>query len=273
MDRRLFLGALALGAVGALGGGALVGDGFYQPPPVHPRQFGAPRRIARPAPGGFGLPPHFFAPHLEKRRLPGGTLTELPGDGNLFALTVDDGASSEVVAAYVNFAQRSGLRFTFFVTGSFPSWAENAELLRPLVHTGQIQLGNHTFSHPDLTSSSNAKIEDELLRTDEFIRTTFGVDAMPYYRPPFGYYDERVVSVAASVGYTQPVMWHGSFSDSGDINDEKFLDFARRWLLAQHIVIGHANVPTVTRHFDDIAQLLRERGLQPVTLDDVFLRP
>lgn len=276
MDRRLFLGALALSTVAAVTGGALVGDDFYTPKapvPKGPRVEGIPRPFPRPMPTPVALPPHFLPPTLTRIPCPGGTIFDLPGDGNLLALTVDDGSSTEVVNLYAKFAERSGLRLTFFLNGSRPAWTDNAAVLRPLVESGQIQLGNHTWSHADLTSLSNSEIENELMVNDDFIRTTYGVEARPYFRPPFGYHDERVDAVARGVGYHTPVMWYGSLSDSGEINDQQLLGFAQQWLLPQHVVIGHANFLTVTRLFDQIAGIIHDRGLQPITLDDLFLRP
>ena len=37
----------------------------------------------------------------------------------------------------------------------------NPELLRPLVESGQIQLANHTWSHPDLTRLAPSRIADD----------------------------------------------------------------------------------------------------------------
>ena len=48
---------------------------------------------------------------------------------------------------------------------------------------------------------------------------------------------------------------------------------ARQWLLAQHVVIGHANHPTVTHLYGQIVELLQDRSLQTATLDDVFYGP
>lgn len=274
VDRRVFLGVFALAALAAFGSGAIVGAVSAPPPePDFPRTLGIPRRVPRPLPAAFPMPKRFVPPQLARISLPGGTLYDLPGDGNLLALTVDDGASSEVVAAYTRWLADSGMRLTFFLNGSRPAWTENAEALRPLVASGQVQLANHTWSHLDLTSCSDAQVEDELLQNEAFIRETYGVEAGPYYRPPFGYIDERVATVASGVGYRQPVMWYGSLADSGELSDAQLMEFANRWLLAQHIVIGHANFMTVTRHFADLADLIRARGLIPVTLDDVFLRP
>ncbi len=274
MDRRRFLTRLGFSVLAAgLGAGAVVaGDlvGSRPAPVIPPRGLGAPRSHPRPLPTPMQLPPYFPVPQLTKVKVPGGTITRLPGDGNLLALTVDDGGSSEVVGAYAEFARTTGMRFTFFVTAKYPSWTDNAAAIRPLVENGQIQLGNHTWSHPDLTKLSDGAIQDELGRTGDFIQSTFGTDARPYFRPPYGFHDGRVDAAARAIGYSTPVLWYGSLSDSGLNTDDQEMQFARQWFLPQHIVIGHANFPTVTHVFDQLAQLIRDRSLQPVTLNDVF---
>jgi len=280
VDRRRFLTRVGLGVLGlGLGAGAIAaGDivaGGLLPAPhpsLHPRGIGAPRAEPHPIPGAAKLPPYFEPPHLTKVALPGGTLYGLPGHGNLMALTVDDGASSEVVAAYTELSRRTGMRLTFFVTKKYPSWAENATAMRPLVESGQLQLGNHTVSHPDLTKLSTGAIQAELTGCGDFIRSTFGVEAAPYFRPPYGYLDAHVHAAARAIGYTQPVLWYGSLSDSARLTEAQVVQFAQTWFLAQHIVIGHANFDPVTHVFDQLMQLIRDRALQPVTLDDVFNR-
>lgn len=197
-------------------------------------------------------------------------ITGLPGDGNLLAWTVDDGTSSAVVAAYAAMAAATGLRFTLFATGGYAAWSENQPALQPLVASGQVQLANHTWTHPDLTSLTDQGIVDELQRTHDFIGELYGVDARPFYRPPFGYYDDRVLGVAASIGYTTPTLWYGSLSDSGLISEQLIVDLAQQWFLPQHIVIGHLNFEPVTRVFPQLREIIRARGLTTVTLNDVF---
>lgn len=269
--------ALGLGALGAgLGAGAVEGGVAVASAPVPPP---VPRAVAHPRPAPHVIaaptlmPPYFPRPHLDRIPIPGGVIYGLPGDGNLVAFTIDDGTSSEVVGAYAEFARRSGMRLTFFVTSGYPSWSDHAAALRPMVESGQIQMANHTRSHPDLLKVGDGRIRDELERCGDFIRTTFGVEPSPYFRPPYGNYDGRVLAAARSVGYPQAVQWYGSVGDSGPITDADMSMLIDRWFLPQHIVIGHANVGTVLSHFDEIAATIRDRGLQPVTLDDVFLRP
>lgn len=226
-----------------------------------------------PPPTATAPRPGSSAPALHKVPVPPGNLTALPGIGNLIAWTLDDGTDPAVVASYARFAQRSGTRLTFFVNGSYPAWTQHAALLRPLVTSGQLQLGNHTWSHQDLTAVSDAQIRAELQRNHDFLTATYGVDARPYYRPPYGYHNRRVADVAASVGYTVPTLWYGSLGDSGVLTPQQILDLARTWFLPQHIVLGHLNHPAVTEILDRLRALLDERGLRTVTLNDVFRTP
>ncbi|MCJ1715917.1 polysaccharide deacetylase family protein [Curtobacterium sp. VKM Ac-2922] len=211
-------------------------------------------------------------PALQRQPLPHGTVTGLPEGTPGIAWTVDDGASSEVVEAYARFAAETGTRLTFFVNGVRPSWTDHADLLRPLVASGQVQLGNHTWDHPALTKLSDQGIIDQLTRNDDFIQDTFGVSAKPYFRPPFGYHDARVDAAAARAGYTTPLLWYGSLADSGDITSDQIVGFAQQWFLPAHIVIGHANFPGTIGALPRLHELLQERQLATYTLDDVFSR-
>ena len=119
------------------------------------------------------------------------------------------------------------------------------------------------FGQPEITSGS-----DELQRNHDFIADLFGVDARPYFRPPFGFHDERVDAIAADLGYTVPTLWYGSLADSAEIPAEKIVELATEWFQPQHIVIGHLNWLPVTTVFDRLRALVVERGLTTVTLND-----
>ena len=203
---------------------------------------------------------------------PVGPLWSLPPEaGNRFAWTVDDGASPEVVMSYANFAAQTGTRLTFFINGMYSdSWAPAAAVLAPLIASGQVQIASHTFWHPSLTEASDAQIQDDLMANHEFISQTFGVDARPWYRPPYGNRNDRTDAAAAAVGYTVPVMWNASLGDSGHIPHAVMIQEADRWIQPASILLGHANAPTVVDLFGHLTELIAARGLQPVTLNDVF---
>ncbi|MEV4129726.1 polysaccharide deacetylase family protein [Nocardia sp. NPDC049707] len=261
MDRRRLLTLLATGTAVALTGCVRAqGEPFPSG-----SAGGGPILPAPPL-----LPPPPIGP---KTPIPARTITALPGGGSTMALTIDDGASSEVVGAYIKFARDTGARFTFFVTAYYDSWTIHRDALRPLVDSGQIQLGNHTWDHADLTKLSASGISAQLERAKTYLWNNFGVDGTPYYRPPFGRHNGTVDRVAADLGYTVPTMWYGSLSDSGVITEDYLLECARKYFNPQTIVIGHANAPAVTHVYGQLVDIIKERNLSMVTLNDVLLPP
>lgn len=261
MDRRRFLLTLAAGlAVAATGHGAATGTRAGQGN-SHPAQPLAADPVEAAVEAPAGPPPP-----------PAGVVTALPGEGNGLALTIDDGTSSEVVAAFAAFAVDTGVRLTFFPNGCYRSWEENAAALRPLVESGQVAFGNHTWSHPDLTTLPDAQVAEEIARNRDFLRTTFGV-ATPFFRPPFGAHDECTDRIAADLGHPTIAMWNGTLGDSRVLTGAELVGYAREWFTAQTIVVGHANHRTVTTVYGELLDLVAERGLRTVTLADVWAVP
>jgi peptidoglycan/xylan/chitin deacetylase (PgdA/CDA1 family) len=267
LDRRRFLVAVAATV-------AVTGISWYSGGPNETMARGDVRGSA-PSPATPVLPPVLPPPDKRLRvQLPGGGVqSKLPGQGDLLAWTVDDGADTEVVRAYTQFAKDTGVRLTYFVTGAYRSWTENSVLLRPLVDSGQIQLGNHTWSHPDLTKLSPSQILDEFSRTDAFLRNTYGVDAAPYFRPPYGHHNAVVDAVAADLGYHVPTLWCGDLRDSAVLSEDTIVKTAYQSFVPQNIVIGHLNHAPITRVYQQLVDIIRARRLRTVTLNDVFLRP
>ena len=271
LNRRRFLGALGAAVLGGVG----VGRGVLGGPPQPPKAFAAaiaspPRAAGEVVPGALLPPPAAIA------RVPlpgGGVLNKLPGDGDLLALTVDDGVNTDVVRLYTQFAKDTGVRLTYFVNGTYGSWIDNLALLRPLVESGQIQLGNHTWSHPNLTKLPASRVAQQISRNDEFLKTTYRVDARPYLRPPYGRYNSTVDGVAADLGYTAITLWSGSLSDSTVIKEDYIVQMAQQAFTGQAIVIGHLNHLPVTHVYEQLRDLIRARNLRTVTLNDVFLPP
>jgi peptidoglycan/xylan/chitin deacetylase (PgdA/CDA1 family) len=203
--------------------------------------------------------------------VPSGSIYSLPTTvGNPIAWTVDDGWDADVVESYAAFARETGARLTFFICGSANGWSRSASILKPLVESGQVQIANHTHSHIRMVDASDDVIRDELMTNHDVIQNLFGVDARPYFRPPFGVYDERVARVAASVGYTVPVLWNGTLSDAGAIDPTLLVDFASRYMKPGVILLGHANHWPVATVFPQLVKILEDRNLVTVTLNDVY---
>lgn len=241
IERRTLLAAIAAGVVAAIG----------QAP------------LSRAVPIRWKIP-------LGKIPPPAGVLTRLPGDGNQLALTVDDGASVPVVGAFAQFCRDTGTRLTFFVNGANPSWSVNAPALRPMVDAGQVQVANHTWSHPNLSRMNSTAVDDQIRRNADFLRNTFGTDGTPFFRPPFGAHNADIDRVAADQGYSTITMWSGTVGDSAPETEANLVANAAKSFQPQQIVLTHANLPTITHCYGQLTDLIASRNLQTVTLNDVF---
>ena len=203
---------------------------------------------------------------------PAPSITRLPYSSHRrMAWTLDDGFSRRAIDAYLTLLEKhEWVRMTMFVVPVASPWKHYRSRITDLVSTGRLQLGNHTYSHANLLKLSDHHIRQELIMCSEFIHDNFGVVARPYYRPPYGYIDKRVIRVAASVGYTKPVLWMGSTSASSTSDVSTVWSMCQKWMTNGRIVIDHANNFSTPTNFGRILPMLQSRGLSLVTISDVF---
>lgn len=129
--------------------------------------------------------------------IPGGIVTSR----RIVALSFDDGPSAytpqilPVLHAY-------RVHATFFEIGA--EVAQNPGLTRAVVAAGD-EVGNHSYTHPDLAYLPDAAIRSQLEETQATIRAAAGVTPR-WIRPPYGAYDSRVAGIASSLGL-RPVLW------------------------------------------------------------------
>jgi peptidoglycan/xylan/chitin deacetylase (PgdA/CDA1 family) len=161
-------------------------------------------------------------------------------------------------------------RLTFFVYSGMSGWRSNQRRMQPFIDSGHIQIANHTHRHPDLRNLSAAKIHRELLECHRFIEDVYGVDSRPYFRPPYGAYNNRVREVAADLGYTKLMMWSGTLGDSGHISLAREYTFGRRYMNNGTVLLGHANNMNADKLFERLYRVTTSRNLEMVTLQDAM---
>jgi peptidoglycan/xylan/chitin deacetylase (PgdA/CDA1 family) len=116
------------------------------------------------------------------------------------AIGFDDGPWTET-PAFVSMLERVNARATFFMIGRQIASQDRPLLLREL-RDGDV-LGDHTYSHPDLTRSG--EVRSQLLRTLERINAVSGYTPC-VFRPPYGDTDAAVQQTARSLGLST-VLW------------------------------------------------------------------
>lgn len=187
------------------------------------------------------------------------------------AFTIDDGSSADAIKAYLKFARSHYVKINFFITSGYGGWKKNEKEISYLHGKGLLQLANHTSSHADLSKLSGTSIQKQLMRCHNYIEDAFGVDARPFYRPPFGEYNGTVIRAAAEIGYTKLMLWNGTLADSSNSTRPFGVrKHARADFKDEKIVLAHANRMLVPNLLPELYELMRVRGLNLVRLDEVF---
>ncbi|MFI7704205.1 polysaccharide deacetylase family protein [Nonomuraea sp. NPDC049480] len=173
------------------------------------------------------------------------------------ALTFDDGPgpSTEVLLAHL---ARYHARATFFVVGQ--NAVMSPDVVRQTAEAGH-EIGNHSWSHRDLTRLTADQVHDDLRRTDEAIRKASGVTPT-IVRPPYG-----AVNAVVRARTPHPlVMW------SVDTLDWKYRDAARVTRAALSaakpgaIILFHDIHPTTVAAIPRVLRTLSARGYHFVTV-------
>jgi peptidoglycan-N-acetylmuramic acid deacetylase len=124
-------------------------------------------------------------------------------------LTFDNGYENGYTAKVLDILKEKQVPAIFFVTGHYVK--DQPELVKRMVAEGHL-VGNHSWSHPDMTQISNERIKSELERVREGVAQVSGQQEMRYLRPPRGIFSERTLAVSKALGYTN-VFWSIAYKD------------------------------------------------------------
>lgn len=175
-------------------------------------------------------------------------------------LTFDDGPNPEVTPQVLDVLATRNARATFFLVGK--NVQKYSDLTRRIASEGHA-VGNHTFTHPLLFFRSRRFQLDEVVRADEVIEEAIGTKPV-WFRPPYGYFDSRTLSVAKQTEH-RLVFWD---VDSQDYRDATGAAIARRVLKKAEtgsILLLHDNYATKNKIVDILNLLfdgLEERGIR-----------
>ena len=122
-------------------------------------------------------------PAEQYERYPAHYLLESNGrdEQRLVALTFDDGPDPTYTPQILDILRRRQVPATFFVVGV--NAERSPELLQRIYAEGH-EIGNHTYSHLDLTTASSGRLQLELNATQRIIQHALGVSTL-LFRPPY----------------------------------------------------------------------------------------
>ncbi|MDD2401851.1 MAG: polysaccharide deacetylase family protein [Clostridia bacterium] len=185
----------------------------------------------------------------------------------MVALTFDDYLSDEVYPL-LDILDKYEAKATFFVIGN--SIEQNQKLLKDISQKGYA-VANHTWDHLNLHTLTDDEIRAQLIATTLKIEQC-GVKVAPYFRPPGGYYNNKIIRIAQDIGL-RTVLWSLNSTDADPANSAvEIKQIVSRWVCPGTIVTMHTNRDSTIETLPRIIESLRERGYEFVTIPEMWAR-
>ncbi|QJD82878.1 polysaccharide deacetylase family protein [Cohnella herbarum] len=170
-------------------------------------------------------------------------------------LTYDDGPNAGNTTNLLNALKQAGLRATMFNLGQ--NAQNNPSLVRDQVSAG-MWVGNHSYTHPHMTTLSSSQMSSEITRTQQAIQSATGTSPK-LFRPPYGETNATLKSVESQNGLTE-VLWNVDSQDWNGATTAQIVAAAGR-LQNGDVILMHDQYQTTLQAVPQIAQNLKSRGL------------
>ncbi|MGE8203058.1 delta-lactam-biosynthetic de-N-acetylase [Heyndrickxia sp. NPDC080065] len=193
-----------------------------------------------------------------------------PNDKILY-LTFDNGYENGYTPKVLDVLKKEKVPAIFFVTGHYLK--SKPELVKRMVNEGHI-VGNHSWSHPDMTQISDEKLKEELKRVKEETARITTQKEMHYLRPPRGILSERTMQLANQEGYTH-VLWSIAFKD-WNVDQQKGWKYSYDNIMAQvhpgAVMLLHTVSKDNAEALEKVIKDLKARGYTFKSLDYFMMK-
>jgi len=158
----------------------------------------------------------------------------------------------------------AGVHATFFVVGR--QLADYPQL--PAVEARAGAVGDHTFTHPLLTSLSPAAAEGEIASTQTALARASGGPVF-LFRPPYGAHDPTIDSIVRAHGLLQ-ILWTVDSADSLGANYAQIERNVIGGLRGGAIILMHENHGQTVRAMLNIFGALQHKHLRAVSVPQLL---
>lgn len=202
----------------------------------------------------------------------GGTTRKLPiysvgRDDNKIAISFDCAYGADYTYKLLDTLDEYDVKCTFFVV---KFWAEKyPTVLKEIVRRGH-EVGTHSATHPNMSKLSSEKITSELVTSMETITSITG-QKINLFRPPYGDYDNKVISVSESLGL-YPIQWDVDSIDWKDISAKEIVNRVVKRTKSGSIILCHNNGLHTHEALPYILSNLKNKGFTFVKISELIYK-
>lgn len=190
-------------------------------------------------------------------------------DEKKISISFDAAWGAEDFSKIMEILDKHNVKTTFFMTGE---WVEKyPECVKTLVEKGH-DLGNHSASHPDMTTLTKEKQREQILEVHNAVKELTGYE-MELFRPPYGAYNNEVVRTCYEVGY-YPIQWNVDSLDWKDLSASEIINKVcnHKELDCGSIILCHNGAKHTAEALDEMLTNLKNQGYEIVPISQLIIR-
>ncbi|MCL6547925.1 MAG: polysaccharide deacetylase family protein [Alicyclobacillus sp.] len=197
-----------------------------------------------------------------------------PADRKVAALTFDDGPDNVWTPQILRVLSQYAVKATFMCVGRRVQ--QHPSVLQRIVREGHV-VGNHSFSHPNLTKIPIAEVRNQIVETENEIQRIAGVRPR-FFRPPYGALSDEVIREVRALG-DLIIFWDVDSLDWAGLTPAQVAANVLAHTAPGAIILMHCaggvgeSLANTVQALPYIIQTLREEGYTLTTVSDMIRAP
>jgi len=199
-----------------------------------------------------------------KRDLP---IYSVSKDYNVCSLTFDAAWGNEDTQKLIDILGKYKIKATFFVVGQ---WVDKyPESVKALSDAGH-EVMNHSNTHPHMPQLSVSKMIEEIKLCDDKIEKVTG--KRPFlFRPPYGDYDDKVVSTLRDQGH-YTIQWDVDSLDWKELSAGDITDRVLKKVQPGSIILFHNAAKHTPEALPGLIESLIQKGYKFVPISELIYK-
>ena len=199
-----------------------------------------------------------------KRVLP---IYSVERDDRVISISFDASWGGDQTMGILDLLDEYDAKATFFLVGI---WVEKyPELVKEIAARGH-EIGNHSAKHPHMTKLSETQMREELRVMDDQLEALIG-QRTKLFRPPYGDYNDKVVTVCRDAGY-EVVQWSVDSLDWKNLGVQDLITKATRNVQPGDIVLFHNDSKYILEALPTVLKIYKEQGFTLIPVGDILLQ-
>lgn len=187
-------------------------------------------------------------------------------EDNVISISFDASWGGSQTMEILDTLDRYGVKATFFLVGI---WVDKYPELVKEIHDRGHEIGNHSDKHPHMSQQSESQIIKELKDVSDKIEAITGVRPT-LFRPPYGDYNNRVVTVSRAQGY-ECVQWSVDSLDWKNYGVDDLVKRATSNVKKGDIVLFHNDSQYISQALPAVLESYKQQGLSLVPIGEILL--